>query len=55
MDFDLLREWVVKRHLWVFLPVLPFPLWSRDFLEGLANTLGRFMAVEEDFQRIYDK
>ena len=28
-NFDPLRERVTKRHLWVLLPHLPFPLWSR--------------------------
>ena len=43
--FDPLRGRIIKRHLWVPLPAFPFPLWSRDFLEGLANTIGCFMVV----------
>ena len=47
--FDPLREQVVKRHLWMFLLALSFPLLSRDFLEGLANTIGHFVAIDDDF------
>jgi len=46
---------VVKCHLWVLLQTLPFPLWSRDFLVGLANTLGRFVALEKDFPLLFYK
>ena len=53
--FDPLRERIKKRHLWVLLPSLPFPLWSRSLLEGIANTIGLFVAVEEDFMLTYDK
>ena len=37
------------------LPALPFPLWSRCILEGISNTIGRFVAVEEDFMHSFDK
>ena len=53
--FDPLREMVVKRHLWVILLAQPFPLWSKGLLEGIANTVGRFVALEDDFQSIFDK
>ena len=53
--FDPLRERISKRHLWVLLPHLPFPLWSRQFLEGIGNTIGRFVLVEDDFHQVYDK
>ena len=53
--FDPLREWVTKRHLWVLLPSLPFPLWNLNILEGIANTIGRFVAVDEDFHLSFDK
>ena len=52
--FDPLKERVVKHHLWVLLLALPFPLWSRDFLVGLANTLGHFVALEKDFHLLFD-
>ena len=38
--FDPLRERISKHHLWVLLPHLPFPLWSRQILEGTGNTIG---------------
>ena len=53
--FDPQRERVVKRHLWVLLPALPFPLWSQDLLVGVANTISCFVAMDEDFQLILDK
>ena len=33
----------------------PFPLWNRSLLEGIGNTIGRFVAVEDDFMNAYDK
>ena len=54
-SFDPLRERIAKRHLWVLLPHLPFPLWSRQILEGIGNTIGRFISVEDDFHLVYDK
>ena len=54
-SFDPLWECITKRHLWVLLPALPFSLWSRDFLEGLANTIDSFVGVEDDFQLLFDK
>ena len=53
--FDPLRERIVKRHLWVLLSHLPFPLWIRTILEGIGNTIGRFVFVEDEFQQVYDK
>ena len=53
--FDPLRERVTKHHLWVLLLHLPFPLWSLHTLEGIANTIGRFVAVDEDFHLSFDK
>ena len=55
VHFDLARERVKKRHLWTLLPGLPFLLWNRSLLEGIGNTIGRFVAVEEDFMNSYDK
>ena len=55
MAFDPLCERVVKHHLWVILLAFPFPLWSKGLLEGIANTIGRFVALEDDFQSIFDK
>ena len=46
---------MTKRHLWVLLPSLPFPLWSKSILEGIANTVDRFVAVDEDFHLTFDK
>ena len=46
---------MTKHHLWVFLPSLPFPLWSKNILEGIANTIGRFAAVEDDYHLTYNK
>ena len=34
---------------------LPFPLWNRSLLEGIGNTIGRFVVVEDDFMNVYDK
>ena len=34
---------------------LPFPLWSKDILTGIANTIGRFVSLEKDFHTIFDK
>ena len=55
VHFDPLRERIKKRHLWVLLPGLPFPLWSCALLEGVGNTPGHFVTIEEDFMRAYDK
>ena len=41
--------------MWTLLPGLPFPLWNHSILEGIGNTIGRFVAVEEDFMNSYDK
>ena len=30
-------------------------MWNRSLLEGIGNTIGRFVAVEEDFMNSYDK
>ena len=46
--FDPLRERVFKRHMWVILSALPFPLWSKGLLEGIANTIGIFVVLEDD-------
>ena len=53
--FDPLRERITKRHLWALLPQLPFPLWNKKVLEGVANSIGRFVAVEMDFHLAFDK
>ena len=53
--FDPLRERVTKRHLWVLLPSLPFPLWNLNILEGIANTISHFVAVDDDFHLSFDK
>ena len=53
--FDPLKEPIRKRHLWVLLPQLPFPLWSKPILEGIGNTIGRFVSVDDDFMLVYDK
>ena len=55
MNFDPAWERIQKRHLWAILPGLPFPLWNRSLLEGVGNTIGRFVALEEDFMNSYDK
>ena len=55
IHFDPHRERVKKRHLWVILPGLPFPLWNRDVMEGIGDTIGRFVAVEDDFLHTFDK
>ena len=44
-----------EAHLWALLLGLPFPVWNRSLLEGIGNTIGRFVAVEEDFMNTYDK
>ena len=53
--FDPLRERITKRHLWTLLPQLPFPLWNKKVLEGIANSIGRFVDVDPDFHLAYDK
>ena len=53
--FDPLREKVVKHHLRVIISALPFPFWNKRLLEGIANTIGRFVALEEDFMSVFDK
>ena len=53
--FDPLKERIAKRHLWVLLPHLPFPLWNKNVLEGIANTIERFVSVEPDFLLVFDK
>ena len=55
VHFEPLRKRVNKRHLWLLLPGLPFPLWSRSLLEGTGNTIGHFVVVEEDFMHSFDK
>ena len=37
------------------MPHLPFPLWNVNILEGIANTIGRYVAVDDDFHLTYDK
>ena len=54
-NFDPARERIKKRHLWTLLPGLPFPLWNRSLLEGVGNTIGRFVVLDEDFMSSYDK
>ena len=39
----------------MLLPHLSFPLWSRQILEGIGNTIGWFVAMEADFHLAYDK
>ena len=34
---------------------LPFPLWSKDILIGIANTIGRFVDLEKYFHSSFDK
>ena len=46
---------MTKRHLWVLLLHLPFPLWSLHTLEGIANTIGIFVAVDDNFHLSFDK
>ena len=37
------------------MPALLFPLWNKDFLTSLTNSLGCFIALEKDFHLIFDK
>ena len=53
--FDPLKERVMKCHLWVLMPHLPFPLWNVNILEGIANTIGCYVVVDNDFHLTYDK
>ena len=41
--------------MWALLPGLPFPLWNRPLLEGVGNTIGSFVALDEDFMNSFDK
>ena len=50
-----MHERVKKLHMWVLLPALSFPLWNRGFLEGIANSIGSFVVVEDDFQHTFEK
>ena len=34
---------------------LPFPIWNKEFLIGISNTLGCFIVVEKEFHLIFDK
>ena len=36
-------------------PSLPFPLLHLNILEVIVNTMGRFVAVDEDFHLSFDK
>ena len=44
---------MVKRHLWLLLLGLLFPLWNKEFLIGISNSMGRFVAMEDDFQHYF--
>ena len=55
VHFEPLWERVTKHNLWVLLPSFPFPLSSKGILEGIANTIGRFVAVEEYCHLIFNK
>ena len=55
VNFDPTRERVQKRHLWALLSGLPFLLWNRSLLEGVGNTIGRFVALDDDFMNSFDK
>ena len=46
---------MTKCHLWVLVPHLPFPLWNVNILEGIANTIRCYVAVDEDFHLTFDK
>ena len=46
---------MIKRHLWVLMSALPFPLWNKDFLIGVSNSIGIFVALEKYFHQIFDK
>ena len=54
-DFNLLTERVTIQNLWVLLPTLPFPLWNKYILMGLANSIGRFVSLEKEFHLLFDK
>ena len=43
--FDPLKERAIICHLWVLLPALPSPLWNKDILTGLENSIGHFVAL----------
>ena len=53
--FNPLMERVTKSHLWILFPSLPFTLWNKSILEGIANTMGRFVAVDDYFHHSFDK
>ena len=46
---------MTKHQLWVLLTHIPFPLWNKHILEGIANSIGRFVAMDEDFHISFDK
>ena len=41
--------------MWALLPGRPFLLWNRPLLEGVGNTIGRFVELDDDFMNSYDK
>jgi hypothetical protein len=47
INFDPLQDYFRLRHLWVLLPGLPLHLWNQKSLEAIANTLGRFICVDQ--------
>ena len=54
-NFNPLKERVIKRHLWVLMSALPFSLWKKDFLIGIANIIGKFVVLEKEFNLIFEK
>jgi hypothetical protein len=48
LAFNPHSEPILKRHLWLFLLGLPLHLWTKEVLADIANTVGRFISVDED-------
>ena len=56
VGFDLVLENIRKRHLWFILPNFPVHCWNLKGFMGIANSLGRFILMEDEqllgFERV---
>lgn len=45
--FDPLQIQIMRAPVWVTLPNLPFDLWHQKIFEGIGNSFGRFITIDE--------
>ena len=54
IDFDATREPFNIQQVWVIMPSLPMTFWEEECLEAIGNRIGKFVALEPNWETKVD-